>query len=134
MNNVSLIGRLTSDPEIRYTQIENIMVAQFILAVNRAYAKQGEERQADFITIVACNKTAEFCSKYFRKGQQIGVTGRIETGSYDDKDGKKVYTTKVIAEHVYFADSNKNENNNNTNDPFANSTPPSTITDDDLPF
>lgn len=132
MNNVCLIGRLTAEPEIRYTQIENIMVAQFILAVNRTYAKQGEERQADFITIIAWNKTAEFCSKYFRKGQQVGVTGRIETGSYDDKDGKKVYTTKVIAEHVYFADSNKNENSNN---PFA--TPldnQSPIEDDDLPF
>ena len=132
MNNVCLIGRLTADPEIRYTQIENIMVAQFNLAVNRAYAKQGEERKADFITIVAWGKTAEFCSKYFRKGQQVGVTGRIETGSYDDKDGKKVYTTKVIAEHVDFADSNKNENINNN--PFDTSTPQSPITDDDLPF
>lgn len=132
MNNVCLIGRLTADPEIRYTQIENIMVAQFSLAVNRAYAKQGEERKADFITIVAWGKTAEFCSKYFRKGQQVGVTGRIETGSYDDKDGKKVYTTKVIAEHVDFADSNKNENSNNN--PFDTSTPQSPITDDDLPF
>ena len=132
MNSVNLIGRLTSDPEVRYTQIENTMVVQFILAVNRAYAKQGEERQADFITIVAWRKTAEFCSKYFKKGQQIGVTGRIETGSYDDKDGKRVYTTKVIAEHVDFADSNRNETSNN--DPFANSTPQSTITDDDLPF
>ena len=130
MNNVCLIGRLTADPEIRYTQIENIMVAQFILAVNRAYAKQGEERQADFITIVAWNKTAEFCSKYFRKGQQVGVTGRIETGSYDDKDGKRVYTTKIIAEHVDFADSNKNENNGN--DPFSSQM--QAITDDDLPF
>lgn len=132
MNSCNLIGRLTADPEVRYTQIDNTMVVQFILAVNRAYAKQGEERQADFITIVAWGKTAEFCSKYFKKGQQIGVTGRIETGSYDDKDGKRVYTTKVIAEHVDFADSNRSENNNN--DPFATSTPQSTITDDDLPF
>lgn len=130
MNSCNLIGRLTAEPEIRYTQVDNTMVAQFILAVNRAYAKQGEERQADFITIVAWGKTAEFCSKYFRKGQQIGVTGRIETGSYDDKDGKRVYTTKVIAEHVDFADSNKNENSGN--DPFSSQM--STITDDDLPF
>ena len=130
MNNVCLIGRLTADPEIRYTQVDNTMVAQFSLAVNRAYVKQGEERQADFFTIVAWSKTAEFCSKYFRKGQQVGVTGRIETGSYDDKDGKRVYTTKVIAEHVYFADSNKNENSGN--DPFRSQM--STITDDDLPF
>lgn len=109
------------------------MVVQFSIAVNRAYIKQGEERQADFITIIAWNKTAEFCSKYFKKGQQVGVTGRIETGSYDDKDGKRVYTTKIVAEHVYFADSNKNENSNNN--PFAESTNTfNTVSDDDLPF
>ena len=130
MNSCNLIGRLTADPEIRYTQIDNTMVAQFVLAINRAYAKQGEERKADFITIVAWGKTAEFCSKYFKKGQQVGVTGRIETGSYDDKDGKRVYTTKVIAEHVDFADSNKSENNGN--DPFSSQM--QAITDDDLPF
>lgn len=83
------------------------MLAQFNLAVNRAYVKPEDEQKADFITILAWNKTAEFCSKYFKKGQQVGVTGRIETGSYDDKDGKRVYTTKVVAEHVYFADSKK---------------------------
>ncbi len=132
MNSCNLIGRLTADPEIRYTQVDNTMVAQFTLAVNRAYTKQGEERKADFITIVAWGKTAEFCSKYFKKGQQIGVTGRIETGNYDDKDGKRVYTTKVIAEHVDFADSSKNENS--SNDPFASNTSQSAITDDDLPF
>lgn len=128
MNSCNLIGRLTADPEIRYTQIENIMVAQFTIAISRAYVKQGEERQADFITIVAWNKTAEFCSKYFKKGQQVGISGRIETGSYDDKDGKKVYTTKVIAEHVYFADSRKET----TDAPFEENIP--TVTDDDLPF
>lgn len=132
MNSCNLIGRLTSDPEIRYTQVDNTMVAQFTLAINRAYAKQGEEKKTDFITIVAWGKTAEFCSKYFKKGQQVGITGRIETGSYDDKDGKRVYTTKVIAEHVDFADSNKNENNNN--DPFASNTTQPAVTDDDLPF
>ncbi len=109
MNSCNLIGRLTAEPEIRYTQTTNTMIVQFNLAVNRAYAKDTDEVKADFITIVAWNKTAEFCSKYFHKGQQIGVSGRIETGFYDDKDGKRVYTTKVVAEHVYFADSRKEE-------------------------
>ena len=133
MNSVNLIGRLTADPEIRYTQTTNIMLAQFNLAVNRAYVKPEDEQKADFITILAWNKTAEFCSKYFKKGQQVGVTGRIETGSYDDKDGKRVYTTKIVAEHVYFADGKK-ENNTASNDPFTAQPQQATITDDDLPF
>lgn len=132
MNNVSLIGRLTIDPEVRYTQTNNTMVVQFNIAVNRPYAKPEDEQKADFITILAWSKTAEFASKYFKKGQQVGVTGRIETGYYDDKDGKRVYTTKVVADHLYFADSNKNENSNN--DPFTSNTSQSTITEDDLPF
>ncbi len=105
------------------------MVVNFGLAVNRRFAKQGEERQADFINIVAWDKTAEFCSKYFKKGQQVGIIGRIETGSYDDLDGKKVYTTNVVAEEVYFADSKKEDT---ANAPFENNT----IVDNtsDLPF
>ena len=130
MNYVNLIGRLTAEPEVRYTQT-NIMVTQFNLAVNRAYAKPEDKEKADFITVLAWNKTAEFVSKYFRKGQQVGVTGRIETGSYDDKDGKRVYTTKVVAEHVYFADSKKED----TANPFAEpATSFPAVTDDDLPF
>ena len=118
------------EPEVRYTQT-NIMVTQFNLAVNRAYAKPEDKEKADFITVLAWNKTAEFVSKYFRKGQQVGVTGRIETGSYDDKDGKRVYTTKVVAEHVYFADSKKED----TANPFAEpATSFPAVTDDDLPF
>lgn len=132
MNKVVLMGRLTRDPEVRYTNTNNTLVASFSLAVNRRFAKQGEERQADFINIVAWDKTGEFCSKYFKKGQQVGIIGRIQTRNYDDKDGKKVYVTEVIAEEAYFADSNKNESSNN--DPFASNTPQSTITDDDLPF
>ena len=131
MNCVNLIGRLTAEPEVRYTQTNNIMVTQFNLAVNRAYAKPEDKEKADFITVLAWNKTAEFVSKYFRKGQQVGVTGRIETGSYDDKDGKRVYTTKVVAEHVYFADSKKEDFGN----PFAEPTSTfNTVSDDDLPF
>ncbi len=132
MNKVILMGRLTRDPEVRYTSGNNTLVASFSLAVNRRFVKQGEERQADFFNIVAWDKTGEFCSKYFKKGQQVGVIGRLQSRSYDDKDGKKVYVTEVIAEEVYFADSNKNENSNN--DPFASNTPQSTITEDDLPF
>lgn len=113
------MGRLTKDPEIRYTQTTNTMVASFNLAVNRRFVKEGQERQADFINIVAWNKTAEFVSKYFKKGQQVGVIGRIETRNYDDKDGKKVYVTEVVAEEVYFADSKKSEEQGQATDFMA---------------
>lgn len=109
MNKVVLLGRLTKDPEIRYTQTNNTMVASFSLAVNRRFTKQGEERQADFINIVAWGKTAEFVSKYFKKGQQVGVIGRIQTRNYEDEKGQKHYITEVIAEETYFADSKKEE-------------------------
>ena len=89
MNKVVLLGRLTKDVDVRYTQTNNIMVASFSLAVNRRFAKEGEERQADFINIVAWNKTAEFCSKYFKKGQQVGVVGRLQTRNYEDDKGVK---------------------------------------------
>lgn len=132
MNNVALIGRLSKDPDVRYTQVNNTMVVQFPLAVNRRFAKQGEERQADFINIVAWNKTAEFCSKYFKKGQQVGIIGRLQTRNYDDKDGKRVYVTEVIAEEVYFADSKKEEANPFANAPASNEFTP--VTDDNLLF
>ena len=105
MNKVILLGRLTKDPEVRYTQ-NNILVASFTLAVNKRFAKEGE-RRSDFINIVAWNKTGEFASKYFQKGQQVGVIGRLQTRNWDDQDGKKHYVTEVIAEEVYFADSKK---------------------------
>ena len=107
MNKVILLGRLTKDVDVRYTQATNIMVASFSLAVNRRFTKEGEERQADFINIVAWNKTAEFCSKYFKKGQQVGVIGRLQTRNYEDDKGVKHYITEVVAEEVYFADSKK---------------------------
>ena len=108
MNKVILIGRLTKDPEVRYTTTNNTAVAQFSLAVNRRFAKEGEQ-QADFINIVAWSKLGEFCSKYFTKGQQVAVCGRIQTRTYDDKDGKKVYVTEVVAEEAHFADSKKQD-------------------------
>ena len=134
MNKVVLMGRLTRDPEVRYTSANNTLVASFSLAVNRRFARQGEERQADFINVVAWDRTGEFCSKYFKKGQQVVVIGRIQTRSYDDKDGKKVYVTEVVAEEVYFADSKKEENVSNST-PFEN-TPAFTPVDDssELPF
>ncbi len=125
------MGRLTKDPDIRYTQTNNIMVASFSLAVNRRFAKEGEERQADFINIVAWNKTAEFVSKYFKKGQQVAVVGRIQTRNYEDDKGTKHYITEVIAEEVYFADSKKE----GTTETTQNQNELAPIQDDDtLPF
>lgn len=139
MNCVNLIGRISRDIETRYTQTTNKIVVQFNIAIDRPYAKAEDEVKADFINIVAWDKTAEFCNKYFQKGLRIGVTGRLQTRNYDDKDGKRVYVTEVVAEHVYFADSKKQADVNspfyNPNDPFA--TPlenQSPIEDNDLPF
>ena len=107
MNKVILLGRLTKDPEVKFTQ-NNICVCTFGLAVNRRFKQEGQP-DADFINIVAWAKTGEFCSKYFTKGQQVAVCGHLQTRNYDDKDGKKVYVTEVIAEDVYFADSKKEQ-------------------------
>lgn len=104
MNNVSLIGRLTADPELKHTQ-SGMAMTRFTVAVDRSYVKQGEERQADFITIVAWNKTAEFICKYFAKGRRIALIGEIRTGSYTDKDGNKRYTTEVWVNNAEFCDS-----------------------------
>lgn len=139
MNKVILLGRLTKDPEVRYTQNNNTLVASFGLAVNRRFAKEGEERQADFINIVAWDKTGEFCSKYFKKGQQVGIIGRIQSRSYDDKDGRKVYVTEVVAEEAYFADSRKEDSDSPfggtvQSNPFAQGNEFKPVTDEDLPF
>ena len=109
MNKAVLMGRLTKDPELRYTSTNNTAVCSFTLAVDRRFTKQGEEKQADFIPIVAWSKQAEFCSKYLQKGRQVAVVGRIQTRSWDNAEGKKQYATEVIAEEVYFADSKKAE-------------------------
>jgi len=114
MNKVILMGRLTRDPEVRYTQTTNTLVASFSLAVNRRFARQGEERQADFFNVVAWNKTGEFCSKYFKKGQQVGVIGRLQTRTWDDDKGTKHYITEVVAEEAYFADSKKDGDTSGT--------------------
>lgn len=135
------MGRLTRDPEVRYTQTNNTVVANFSLAVNRRFVAQGTERQADFINVVAWNKTGEFCSKYFKKGQQVVVVGRLQTRTWDDNNGQKHYITEVIAEEVYFADSKKDgsgdsssfENTFGTN-LADNSEFQVNSSDDDLPF
>ena len=107
MNKVILMGRLTKDPEVRYTQSSNTLVASFNLAVNRRFVKDGEDRQADFIQIIAWSKLGEFCSKYFKKGQQVGIIGRIQTRNWEDEQGQRHYATEVIAEEAYFAESKK---------------------------
>ncbi len=103
MNSVQLVGRFTRDPDIRYAD-SGTSIARFTLAVDRAY-KREEGPDVDFISCVAFGKTAEFIEKYFCKGKQIGATGRIQTGSYTNKDGVKVYTTDVVAERVEFVGS-----------------------------
>lgn len=105
MNNVSLVGRLTRDPETRYAQ-NGTAVTKFSIAVDRRFKKEGEQT-ADFICCVSFGKTAEFVEKYFSKGQRIGLTGRIQTGSYTNKEGQKVYTTDIVAENVEFVESKK---------------------------
>ena len=109
MNKAILMGRLTKDPELRYTSANNTAVCSFTIAVNRRFFRQGEERQADFIPVVAWSKLGEFCGKYFSKGSQVAVVGRIQTRTWDDNEGKRHYTTEVIAEEAYFADSKKGE-------------------------
>lgn len=116
MNKVILMGRLTRDPEVRYTQGENQMaIARYTLAVDRRFNRNGDENTADFISCVAFGKTGEFAERYLRKGTKIAVTGRIQTGSYTNKDGVKVYTTDVVVEEHEFAES-KNSNANSSSD------------------
>lgn len=145
MNKVILIGRLTKDPEMRYTP-NGVAVTTFTLAINRLRANQAGEREADFINIVAWQKLADICATYLRKGKQAAVEGRLQTRSYDNKEGKKVYVTEVVAEHVTFLDSKSTSNqganstsshgnlNDPNYDPFDNNGRPINISDDDLPF
>ncbi len=109
MNKVILMGRLTRDPEVRYTQSNNTLVASFSLAVNRRFTREGDTQTADFINISAWAKTGEFVSKYFKKGQQVAVVGRIQTRSWEDQQGQRRYATDVVAEEVYFADSKRTD-------------------------
>ncbi len=141
MNKVILMGRLTRDPEVRYTTTNNTLVASFSLAVNRRFTREGDSQTADFINITAWSKTGEFVSKYFKKGQQVAVVGRIQTRSWDDQQGQKRYSTDVVAEEVYFADSKKNSDSGDSiGDVFGAEPTTDTSSDfevssgDDLPF
>ena len=102
INRVILMGRLTRDPDIRYAQGSNTAIARFTLAIDRDYQKEGEERQADFINCVAFDKKAELIEKHFGKGNLIAIEGRIQTGSYTNNDGQKVYTTEIFVDKVSF--------------------------------
>ena len=105
MNKVILMGRLVKEPEVRYSQgAEPMAVARYTLAVNRRFKRQGEP-DADFIGCVAFGKAGEFAEKYFRQGMRVSISGRIQTGSYTNKDGVRVYTTEVIVEEQEFAES-----------------------------
>ena len=106
MNKVILMGRLTRDPDVRYSQGENATaVARFTLAVDRRFSRRDGENTADFIGCVAFARQAEFAEKYLRQGPKVVLTGRIQTGSYTNRDGQKVYTTDVVAEDLEFAES-----------------------------
>ncbi len=147
MNKSILLGRLTKAPEIRLSQKNNTKVANFTLAVNRKYVALGEERQADFINIVAYSKLAEFAENHLKQGLQICVCGRIQTRTYDDNNGQRHYITEIIAEEISFADSMKKEkldesilygntpvNANNTQIGNTETVEESTLVSDNLPF
>ena len=114
MNKVILMGRLTRDAEIRYSQGESATaIARFSLAVDRRFRRDNEEQTADFINCVAFGRTAEFLERFGRKGTKFVLEGRIQTGSYTNKDGQRVYTTDVVAENVEFAESKNNSSAGN---------------------
>lgn len=138
MNKVILMGRLTRDPEVRYSHGEHATaVARFSLAVDRRFKKDNEPA-ADFINCVAFGKTGEFVEKYARQGTKFVVEGRIQTGSYTNKDGQKVYTTDVVVEQIEFAESKNASGDNSKSKPSANSDDfvniPDNLEDEGLPF
>lgn len=108
MNKCIFVGRLVRDPEVRYTAGENATaIARFSLAVDRRFKKDGDTQTADFPNCVAFGKTAEFVEKYFHKGTKVALEGRLQTGSYNNKEGQKVYTTDIVVENVEFAESKR---------------------------
>ncbi|EGQ3902552.1 single-stranded DNA-binding protein [Staphylococcus pseudintermedius] len=143
LNRVVLVGRLTKDPELRTTQ-SGVDVCNFTLAVNRIFKSKDGEQQADFINCIAFRKTAENVNNYLSKGSLAGVDGRLQSRSYENQEGRRVYVTEVICDNVQFLDP-KNDNQSNTqqqqrgqapaqDNPFANANGPIDISDDDLPF
>lgn len=145
MNKVILMGRLTRDPEIRYSQNgDQMCIARYTLAVDRKFKKQGDGQTADFINCIAFGKSAEFAEKYLKQGTKIAITGRIQTGSYTNKDGNKVYTTDIVVEEQEFAESKSASENNGGYTPAARPEPsaagdgfmniPDGVEDEGLPF
>lgn len=138
LNRVVLTGHFTKDPEVRATP-SGLSVVQFTLGVQRQFSRKDGERESDFISCVAWRKTAENIGKYFHKGDLIGVDGRIQTRSYEDKNGQRVYVTEVVVDNFAFlnskssSQSNNNQQNQST-DPFAGNDGSVDITQDDLPF
>lgn len=161
LNRVILIGRLTKDPELRYTPA-GVAVAQFTLAIDRPFKGQDGEREVDFIPVVVWRQLAETCANYLRKGRLTAVEGRIQVRNYENNEGKRVYVTEVVADNVRFLESSRDSgshsggygeetshgggNSNNSNrssrnsssrnnrDPFHDDGKPIDISDDDLPF
>jgi single-strand DNA-binding protein len=152
LNRVVLVGRLTRDPELRYTA-NGAAVAKFTLAVDRNYTNQQGERETDFIFISVWRGLAENCAKYTRKGSLVALEGRIQVSSYDNQEGRKVWTTEVVADSVKFLDSRNSQNSDNNSDennmgynnqsqqkkqsgqdPFQSVGKPIDLSDDDLPF
>jgi len=130
MNNVVLIGRLTRDPDVRYTN-NGIAIANFTIAINRP--TKGDDKQADFLRIIAFGKTAENCERYLRKGLRVAVEGRIQTGKYE-KDGHTVFTTDIVAERVEFIDGGDEDGRKSggrNEDPYEGF---AAVRDDDIPF
>lgn len=138
INSVVIMGRLTRDAEVRYSQGSNTAIAMFTLAVDRDYQREGEEQVADFVRCVAFNKTAEFIGKYFKQGSMLAITGRIQTGSYTNKDNQKVYTTDVVVDKASFTGEKKGDSQNRqpagepVGDGFYNI--PEGVYDSGLPF
>ena len=131
MNKVILMGRLTKDPDIRYTQ-DGTAVARYTLAVDRRYQREGEQK-ADFISCTVFGRGAEFAEKYLKKGTKIVAAGRIQTGSYTNRDGQKVYTTDIVVEEQEFAESKKTqETGQEQEDGFMSI--PDGVDDEGLPF
>ena len=139
MNKVVLMGRLTRDPEVRYSTSgdSQLAIARYTLAVDRRFKKDGEAT-ADFIRCVAFGKNGEFAEKYLHQGTKVVIEGRIQTGSYQDKDGKTVYTTEVVVENHEFAESKRVSEENGLNPPPVDSdgfmTIPDNVDDSGLPF
>ena len=152
INRTILVGRLTKDPELKYTA-SNIAYARFTMAVNRSFASPNGEREADFIGCIVWRKQAENMTRFVKKGSLIGVEGRIQTGSYDDKDGNRKYTTDVVCDSIQFLEPKTQQQNNNEQNyvPRENrgqdnryqerpsesrqqNTPSIDVSEDDLPF